>query len=200
MPSWGPNPALAAVLLMLGACLLIAGCGDDGSNPKLLSEKTANSLLDDLEEAQAAFDEGDCERMQRRLDKLLERINDLGGPISKPLKKNLRRATQTLMDAAEAECGETTEPEPEPEPDPVEPVPAPEPATPEEQPDSEDEEEPTPEPTTPEEPDAPAPDVEPAEPEPPAPEPTPAPAPEPPPAPTPPSGGVGPSTEAGGGG
>ena len=181
---------------MLGACLLFAGCGDDGSNPELLSEKTANSLLDDLEEAEAAFDEGDCAKMQRRLNKVLERINDLGGPISKPLKLNLREGTNTLIETAEAECGATEEPAPAPAPEPEpEPTPAPEPETPTEEPDSSDEEEPTPDETNPDQPETPAPEPEPT-PEP-APEPEPTPQPEPTPAPTPPSGGVGPGTEAG---
>src|SRR5688572_14920157 len=195
MPRRGPHAALAAVLLMLGACLLIAGCGEEGSNPELLSEKTANALLDDLEEAEAAFEDGDCAKMQRRLDKVLERINDLGGPISNPLKLNLREGAQTLMDTAEAECGEATEPAPEPEP-----VPAPEPETPEEQPDSEDEEEPTPDETNPDQPEEPAPEPEPAPDPEPAPEPDVDPAPDPGPPPTtpaPPSGGVGPGSEAG---
>src|SRR5688572_208864 len=170
MPRRGPHAALAAVLLMLGACLLIAGCGEEGSNPELLSEKTANALLDDLEEAEAAFEDDDCAKMQRRLDKVLERINDLGGPISKPLKLNLREGARTLMDTAEAECGEATEPAPEPEPEP-EPAPAPEPETPEQQPDSEDEEEPTPDETNPDQPEEPAPEPEPAPDPEPAPEP-----------------------------
>ena len=189
------------MLLALGPFLLLAGCGDEGTNPELLSEKTANSMLDDLEAAQEAFDEEDCATMQRRLDKVLERVNALGGPISKPLKLNLREGTETLIEAADAECGESTEPAPEPEPEP-EPAPAPEPETPTEEPDAPDTEEPTtPDETNPEQPDVPAPEPEPA-PEP-APEPTPEPAPEPTPqpepTPPPPSGGVGPGSSVGGG-
>ena len=55
MPSRGPHPALAAVLLVLGASLLLAACGDEGTNPELLPEKLANSMLDDLDEAETAL-------------------------------------------------------------------------------------------------------------------------------------------------
>jgi len=192
MPSRGRHPALAAVLLVLGASLLLAACGDEGSNPELLSENLGNALLDDLEEAEAAFADGDCDKVDRRLEKVLTRINDLGSPpVDQELKLNLREGANELIAAADEECGVEEEPAPEPEP---EPAPAPEPETPDEQPDSTDEDETTPDETNPDQPEQPEPEPAP-EPEP-EPEPTPEPAPEPEPAPG--SGGVGPGSEVGG--
>ena len=200
MPSRGPHRALLAAVLVIGAFLVFAGCGEESTNPELLPEKLANSMLDDLEEAQVALDEGDCERMERRLDKVFERIAALGSPpTDRQLKLNLREGINTLQEEASAECEETSEPEEEP----TEPVPAPEPepTTPVEPEDSEDEEEPTPEqpnPDQPEEPE-PEPDVEPGPPEPgPAPNPEPAPPANPPPTSPGGSGGVGPGSAVGG--
>src|SRR3712207_1214475 len=116
MLSRGPNRALAAVLLVLGACLL-AGCGDDGTNPELLAEKTANSMLDDLEEANAAFADGDCGKVERRVQKILDRVNALGSPpIDQELKLNLREGAEALQEQAEEECEPAEEPAEE-EPD-----------------------------------------------------------------------------------
>ena len=190
MPSRGRHPALAAVLVLLGASLLLAACGDEGTNPELLPESQSEYLLGKLDEAEAAFEDEDCATALARIEEAQERINDLGQPISRELKMNLRDGTTTLYEQVETECAEAEEPATEPEPEP-QPTPAPEP--PEEEPDSEDEGEQTPDETPPDQPEPePAPEPEP-EPEPPAPEPQP----EPEPAPSPPSGGVGPGTEAG---
>ena len=196
MPSRGPHPALAAVLLLLGASLLAAGCGDNGTNPELLPESQSDYLLSNLDEAEAAFEDDDCETALAHIEAVQERVNDLGKPISRELKINLREGAATLREQVEVECAEADQPEPapEPEPEPV-PEPEPEPETPEPQPDSPDEEEPTPDEETPPDQPEPAPEPEP-QPEP-APEPTP-PTPQPEPTPTPPSGGVGPADEAGG--
>jgi len=183
------------MLLALVAFLLLAGCGDEGSNPELLSAKTGNAMLDDLEASNEAFEAGDCAKAERRAQKVLDRVNDLGSPpTDQELKFNLREGANALLDHLdECEPAEAAEPETE---EPVEPTPTPpEPETPEEPSDSPDEEEPTPPEPTPDEPDVPAPEQ--PEPEPPAPEPN-EPAPTPPPetpAPTPPSGGVGPGNE-----
>lgn len=200
MPFGRAQPTLAAAVLLIAAALLLAGCGgDEGTNPELLSEKKGEAVLADLEAAEAAFAENDCETVNDRLESALEEINDLGSPpIDKELKLNLRDGVEKLQDAADEECGNEEDPAPEPEPEPEpEPVPVPAPETPEEQPHSPDEEEHTPpEDTTPDQPDVPAP----AEPAPePEPEPEPAPpAPEPAePAPSPGSGGVGPGSAVG---
>ena len=180
------------MLLVLGASLLLAACGDDGTNPELLSEKTANSMLDDLEAANEAFEAGDCDKMDRRLQKVLDQINALGSPpIDKALKLNLREGTEALMEQSD-EC-ESAEAAPPEEEEPA-PAPAPEPETPEEPSDSGGQE--VPDETNPDQPEQPEPEPAP-EPQPePAPEPNPPPQPEPP-APTPPSGGIGPGSEAG---
>jgi outer membrane biosynthesis protein TonB len=197
MPSRRSRPALAAALL-LAASLLLAACGDDNANPELLPPKQAEYLLENLDDAQTAFDDDDCTTALAHLQAVQDRINLLGKPISHELKLNLREGAATLYAQAEAECGVTEEPateEPTPEPTPA-PEPEPEPTTtdqgdttpPEDNQDQPDQQ-PTPEPEP-----TPTPTPEPT------PTPTPEPTPTPQPTPAPPgpgSGGISPNDQVG---
>ena len=174
-----------------------------GHEPRASLREDGESLLDDLEEAEASI------RATATAPRCSGRLREGPRPDQRPRRSVSDRAEAEPAGGRQDAHGEdepmpsaatTAEAVPEPEPEP-EPAPAPEPETPDEQPDSEDEEEPTPDETNPEQPAEPAPEPGPAaEPEP-APEPDADPAPDPRPPPDAGAtgcGGVGPGSEAGG--
>lgn len=106
-----------------GAAFGLVSCGDD-ENPELLPGDTAKQILDNLDRAEEALADGDCEAAEEAVDQIVGDIEDLDRPVSKELRRELKQGAILLGERIAEECTpETTAPpttEEAPEPPPEE--------------------------------------------------------------------------------
>jgi hypothetical protein len=124
------------LLLALGACLAVAGCGgDDEGDP--IPAQAAQTLQAELDRVQARLDDGSSgacrdileapEDRGSNLEAVQRQIEALPGDVDPDVRSALEESFARLWDLVESECDQRAQqeqeaqpdPEPEPEPDPV---------------------------------------------------------------------------------
>ena len=132
------NPTRMLLLLALGACLAVAGCGgDDEGDP--IPAQAAQALQAELDRVQARLDDGSSgacrdileapEDRGSNLEAVQSQIEALPGDVDPDVRSALEESFARLWELVESECDQRAqqeqeaqpdpEPEPEPEPDPV---------------------------------------------------------------------------------
>ena len=96
-------PALLALLLGVGAALLVA-CG--GGTKGGLPAASAGDLKSEFEDIQQAVDDGRCDDVPGQLRQVDERIDELPGTVDERLQQRLRDASEGLHGLAADECND----------------------------------------------------------------------------------------------
>ena len=115
---------LSATLASVALAVALPGCGDDDVGDPIPSAK-ANTLLDDLDAAQADMNGGDCEGALARIDDIrneVDTLDDVG--VGADVQDALGDGVDTLRTLASDRCEEVGQPETTPEttPETVPPV------------------------------------------------------------------------------
>ncbi len=98
-----PLPSLLALLLGVGAALLVA-CG--GGTKGGLPAASAGDLKSEFEDIQQAVDDGRCDDVPGQLRQVDERIDELPGTVDERLQQRLRDASDGLHRLAANECND----------------------------------------------------------------------------------------------
>jgi cell division protein FtsN len=96
-----PLPYLLALLLGIGAALLVA-CG--GGTKNGIPAAIAGDLKSQFEDVQQAVEDGRCEDVSGQLRQVDDGIDDLPSTVDERLRQSLRDASDTLRRTAVTEC------------------------------------------------------------------------------------------------
>jgi hypothetical protein len=101
---------LLAVALAVVAAVLLAACGNDSSDAKLLSRSSASELRSTLAEVEGRVQAGDCDGAQEWISLLDQQIDSLGnvdGDLRDALASGAGRLEQLVTEKCEAPVTET---------------------------------------------------------------------------------------------
>jgi cell division septation protein DedD len=93
-------PLLIALLLGVGASLLVACGGTRGGVPAA----AANGIVDDLDAVRQAVDAGDCQAATTALARVRQEVQGLPASTSKSLVDRLQRGVDNLQRRVPSEC------------------------------------------------------------------------------------------------
>jgi membrane protein involved in colicin uptake len=101
--------AAALILAALAVGLLLSACGG-GGNGKLVPGTTADQITTNLDQAQASFYSGDCEKAEIAVAQVSTEVDDLNKKVDVELKKALKNGALKLSEVVN-NCGAAEEAE-----------------------------------------------------------------------------------------
>ena len=99
--------AAALILAALAVCLLLSGCG--GGNGELLPGTTADRITSNLDQVQASYESGNCEKAETAVAQVSTEVDDLN-KVDAKLKKALKNGALKLSEVVNS-CGAAEEAE-----------------------------------------------------------------------------------------
>ena len=100
--------AAALILAALAVGLLLSACGG-GGNGELLPGTTADQITSNLDQVQASYESGDCEKAETAVAQVSTEVDDLN-KVDVELKKALKNGALKLSEVVNS-CGEAEEAE-----------------------------------------------------------------------------------------
>jgi membrane protein involved in colicin uptake len=100
--------AAALILAALAVGLLLSACGG-GGNGELLPGATADQITSNLDQVQASYENGDCEKAETAVAQVSTEVDDLN-KVDVELKKALKNGALKLSEVVNS-CGEAEEAE-----------------------------------------------------------------------------------------
>jgi hypothetical protein len=117
-----PRPIALLVSLMLGAgCAVLISCGGDDDSGGIPPE-AAEGMLNELEAARAAEDEGDCDEVTESSEQIQAAAEALPDTVDSELRAAVVEGSANLGELAGTQCEPTTTTEEEPETTETEPT------------------------------------------------------------------------------
>jgi hypothetical protein len=107
-------PRLPIALLAAAVVLAVAGCGSSGKG--LLTAHQATRLSTSLENARRAADANHCNTARHAAQQGADRAASLSSSVDTNLQRNLQDGFNHLLDAINAECGQSAAQTPTPTP------------------------------------------------------------------------------------
>lgn len=113
-------PLVLALVLGVLCALLVASCGDDKSDRKLLAPSRADAIREELDKIAERVEKGECKELQPAFQRLNRAIDGLPNSTDKRLRRRLASGAENLQQIAPDECldnrpktTETTDTEPD---------------------------------------------------------------------------------------
>jgi hypothetical protein len=88
--------------LALAAALLLTACGS--SNPKLIPQDRADSLIQALDDVASRTSDEDCDGAEQALQEARNQVNELPAEVDRALKRNLTKWLNHIADRIPKDC------------------------------------------------------------------------------------------------